>query len=405
MFVDATTIPNGFVVDPMTFDVSPGTVMDLTVTCIPSALAPGVTTGSILLRGGTCDDSVTIDVTVTADNSRLMMSPDPVNAGVVVLGDEVLRTVTITNLGDRPRRIVSLTIQQGASAWRLVSDLTGVQVEPDAPVSVDVAFLPTAVGVDNAQLVLVDEDLCEATSSISLVGEGVDQPAHRLDVRIDEYTVDPYQRVRIPVWFDSDIRKAQPTAIDVIVGHSPLLLEVDEIVSTYPDADITVQWSRELITIEARSAGPDFGISGQIVEIRGRALPAIPDSTILDVRNVVVVAAEPVDWLDDDGMLRVHLCGPYNAIQHLKPPTVHLGAPHPVRDVLHLEFDAPFTQTVVIELVDPTGQVAASFANTTLPVGPSSVTLPVDQVSAGMYVVRVSTDKGGEFSLPVVLVR
>ncbi len=401
MFVDGTTVPTGFSVDPMSFDLAPGELMDLTVTCTPSALPPGISSGTILLRGATCDDSVFIDVTVSTNNSRLIMAPDPVTAGQVILNDEITRTVTITNLGTRARRIVSLTIQQDEAAWRLINDPTGQTVNPGTPLTVDLAFQPTFAGIDNAQLVLVDEDLCELTSSIDLVGEGI----YRLDVRIDEYYVDPHTTLTIPVWFDTDIRAARPEAIDVVVTMSPLMFEIEEITSTYPDAEITTQWSRETITIEARKAGPNFGISGPIIEVRGKALPAIPDSTVLDILSVTITGVEPVVWRDDDGLLKVNMCGPYNSILMVRPPTVNLGAPHPVRDVLHLEVDAPFTQTVEVDIVDPAGQVVATYAGTSLPEGASTLTLPVDQISGGVYIVRVRTDKGGAFSLPVVVVR
>lgn len=401
MFVDGTTIPAGFTVMPMTFSLSPGELEDLTITCTPSTLQPGITNGTILLRGADCDDSVFIDVVVSTDNSRLMMSPDPVNVGQVVLTEEAMRTVTITNLGTRPRRIVSLTIQQDEAAWRLINDPTGRPVNPGTPLTVDLAFQPTFAGVDNAQLILVDEDLCEITTTIDLIGEGV----YRLDVRIDKYYVDPHTTVRIPVWFDTDIRAARPEAIDVVVNMSVLHLDIEEVTSTYPDARITAQWSRETLTIEARKTGPNFGISGAIVEVKGKALPAIPDSTILDISSVVITGVEPVSWRDQDGLLKVNMCGPYNSITMLRPPTVEIGAPHPVNDVLHLQFDAPFTQVVTIDLVDPTGQVVGTFPAAELPAGQSTTTLPVDQVSAGMYVVRVLTDKGGVFTLPVIVVR
>ena len=266
-------------------------------------------------------------------------------------------------------------------------------------------FEPSALGSDAAQLVLVDMRNCPATSRINLQGTAVDAPAHRLDVRVDRYLVGPYDKVEIPVWFDSDIRAAKPTSIHVTLTHSQLMFKIEEITTTYPDARITTQWSPETVTIDAEGTGPLFGISGPVVVKRGTAYPAIPDSTVIDITSVDVEAEESVSWREQDGLLRVLMCGPYNAIDFIHPTTVQLGAPHPVRDVLELRVVAPAAQSCEIDIVDAAGQTV--FANITalLPVGESAVTVPVDRVSSGTYIVRVRTSHGGIFTMPIVILR
>ncbi len=405
LFVDGTTIPQGFSVLPMWFTVNSGSTSSLVITCTPAALAAGATTGQILLRGVDCDDSVLINVAVTTDNGQLIITPSPITAGSVVVGTSVNRTATISNPGTTGRRVISLTVDPPGTGWSLLVDPAGTLIAPGESIDLPLTFAPTAVGPQDARLVLVDADACERTSFVDLRGAGVDAPVHRLDVRIDRYTAEPYATVRIPVWFDTDIRAANPSRVDLVIARSPIMLEVQQVNSTYPDAQITAQWSSETITIQARRTGALFGSAGAVVEIVGKALPAIPDTTVLDIQTVSVTAAEAVAWRDQDGLLRVEVCGPYNNIVFARPTTITVGAPHPVIDVVQLRVHAPFSQQAVIDVVDPAGQVVASAQGVRLPSGESTVELRVDHVAAGTYVVRVQTSVGGVFTVPVVLVR
>ena len=65
--------------------------------------------------------------------------------------------------------------------------------------------------------------------------------------------------------------------------------------------------------------------------------------------------------------------------------------------------DAHTAHTGSIRLVDPNGALAAEWISVSLPEGLSTITLPLGNISAGMYIVEVHTSIGGVFTVPVVV--
>jgi hypothetical protein len=381
----------------------------IAITCTPSMLPVGTSNAVVELVDGTCGIHLSIKVSATRIEGALAMEPDPVDAGRVELGQSVVREVTIYNPTPEPRSIVDLMLPIGTAAWTLLDDVVGVVVQPSDTVRVRLQFQPVVDGAANSTLTMVQAERCTTSATIQLLGGGFEPgipPQYTLGLSVDEYRVGAGDRVTIPVHWLTDVSAAGLDRARFDLDFSKLHYAVDLVtVGTVPDAEVQHSYANGKLTVTMKGLGPSFGKPGTVVIMNGIAAPALPDSTVFAFSKVQLWSRDSITIAEDPGLLIVDVCGPRNLILLLGPTRMYIAPPQPVLDEVYIGFDAPYTETASVEMVDAQGQVVSTVTGLSIGSGKSVVPVDVSQLVAGVYVVRVTTGRGGVFTAPVVVVR
>lgn len=402
VLVLGSQLPSGVAVSATSLLLSPGGSASVTITCAPALLSLGASVVELPWLGTSCGDTVTATVLIRVNEDQpLVVDPPVVDLGTVLVGDVVPSRITLRNTNAVPTFVISAEIEPAGQGWSIVSVPASIRAG-DVGIA-DVQFAPTSAGSVTCQLIIITQTACLDTHVVDLRAEVLDRPRYTAVIRADRYRVNPYDRVDVPITLVSDIRDAKPTELSVTVQYSPLLFRVDQVSSQYPDATVSSVQVDGSVTIRAVASGEGFGAAGDLAVLSGTAIPSIPDSTTIDITNSTLLSVEAVEIVEIDGLVQINMCGPYNAIRFRKPTTIQIGAPHPVSSELQLMVDAHTAHTGSIRLVDPNGALAAEWVSVLLPEGPSTITLPLGNIAAGMYIVEVHTSIGGVFTVPVVV--
>ncbi|MBC8124115.1 MAG: hypothetical protein H7X70_00145 [Candidatus Kapabacteria bacterium] len=376
----------------------------------PSLLAPGVTQTMAYFTDRVCGsrDSVAVRVELAPDD-RLVLSPNPLDQGILQPGQVSNGTVTISNPGLISRRIVQLRIEPPTLPWRIVTPVDGQQVVAGGTTSVTLEYAPVANGIHDARLVLVDGDQCTTSSEIVIKGRAQDPrvpPTFLLGLHINDYVVAPNARVSIPVFWDSDVRDAMIDSLSTYIAFSRLTLNVDSVsIGTMQDANVRWTLDDDSIRLMLTSIGPDCGNTGVIATLHGTAYSALPDSTGLEFTRTVIWAKEAVNVIVDDGSLIVDACGPRFLIRIGQQTRFQLLPPVPTRDALSIAADAMRTDVASVELFNSIGSSVRTFENIHIDEGASVVRLSLADLPSGVYRIRISSASYGSLSESVVLVR
>lgn len=92
--------------------------------------------------------------------------------GTVPIGSLSSRTVTVSNTGDAPLMIASITISGTDAGMFSETNTCGAPVPPSGSCTITVTFTPTTVGAKAGSLAIVSNDPDEASLSVSLSGFG-----------------------------------------------------------------------------------------------------------------------------------------------------------------------------------------------------------------------------------------
>jgi hypothetical protein len=406
---NAGTLPPGFAVRPQSTVLPAGTSAVIMIDVDPALLSTGMNTAAIVLTGQSCGVQRTITATAFIVGGRLILAPDPVAAGTIPVGQFVVLPVTISNPTSTPRRVVSLDVNPSHPSWTVLDNVAGLVLNPGQSRTVSVEFRAQSVGDASTRLVLIDAERCTTVSSVALTGRGRDPdapPDHVALLRINRYAVAPESKVEIPVYWDADVRAAQVQSADIRVSFAYLNLSIDSVsAGAMADAQITTSWDPGNIQFMVTRTGPACGSAGTIGVIHGVAHSALPDSTELVFAYVQIAAGETVAVKDEPGVLIVDACGPRNAIVFSAPTSVVFLPPHPARETIQMQVVAPYSETLHVEAVSVIGDVQILVPTATVAKGTSVVDVPLSDLQAGTYILRVTTDRGGVFSIPRIVIR
>ncbi|MBI2794641.1 MAG: choice-of-anchor D domain-containing protein [Ignavibacteria bacterium] len=407
--VGTSSLPPGFSVSSNSITVAAKSSAIVTVTCDPSSLNLGYSNGTIVLTGRTCKDTVEVSVSATRVGGQLVMQPNPVTAGTLIIGDSIDRDVTISNPSTLTRTIVSLAISPPVQGWTIVNNVNGLLLAPSASTTVTLRFKPLVSGTQNATLTLTDAERCTTQSSIDLDGRGRDPdvpPDYELLLKIDEYVVPAKTKLEIPVQWTSDVSAARIDTVKFVVDFSRLHFDIDTILSgTLIDAAVDAQWQEGHVEFSVVRIGPNLGSPGIVAVLKGVANPAIPDSTLFVFSQFAVRSLEPVDVTADDGLLIVDVCGPRNIIKLVPPTSVSIMPPHPVRDNLNFQVNTSSNEQLSVKLINTIGNLTNELGDYSVDSGVSNLSVPLPSLASGMYIVIITTNHGGRFVNTIVVTR
>jgi hypothetical protein len=408
--IATTALPRGVRVLEGTLAVGAADSVRYTVEIDPSQLMPGTTRASFRITEPTCGWSDSVIVTVDlVPGDRLIITPDPVVARTLTVGERDTVRATITNAGVVDRTVVSLRIDPASTPWSMLASLDGARVPAGSSVDVDLVYAPVSSGDHVATLTLVDAAQCTTSMAVDLEGRAIEPrvaPTYALDLRLDEYTVGPEARLVIPIHWLSDIHEADIDSFSLSVLYSSLSFTADSVsMGTMPDVDVRAAVGKGGVDLKVVSSGTDCGKPGVLAYIHGTAHSAIPDSTGLTFAKVVLWATEAVNVNVDPGWIIVDACGPRSMIRIGAMASMRVMPPVPVRDVLSLELRSGSLDLVHIDLINSVGEVVRSFPPTYVGQGAGTWTYDVSDLAPGIYGVRCRSSWGPTQLISVPLVR
>jgi hypothetical protein len=139
------------------------------------SLGINVITRVTISRTTGAPDGVAADDLEFARAPDLVISPDPVDFGDVVLGSSGLRTATLTNVGDDPLQVGKVTVAPSEFSKASGTACEGTTIASGGSCTLDIRFTPSALGRQTGTLT-VDSNEPGGQDTARLIGEGVRQP-------------------------------------------------------------------------------------------------------------------------------------------------------------------------------------------------------------------------------------
>lgn len=354
-------------------------------------------------------DSVLVDLFVMGPVAPLM-TPDPLDVGIVTIGARAVGSVTIENPSPDTMTIVRARLEPPIPEWSLTTTLNGQRVAPSGSVIADLEYVPAQAVRSSTRLVVETIAGCRDTTSSVVVGQGREPKVpitYRIQLRANEYSVGPADTLNIPVYLDSDVRPARIDSMTWTLQYTKVNLTVDSVLAgTAPDANLGIELQPGSIRFRANRSGPDFGAAGTFAVLRCIAHKAIPDSTPLHFTDMQAWSVEPTLFEHDDGYVITDACGPRSMIDLMGKSRIAIQPPLPITSsTLPVRVDAETDDVMDIRLVDALGQVAASFMRVRVGKGLSTHQFDISQLASGTYTVIIQSNSRSSLTLTVPIVR
>jgi hypothetical protein len=344
---------------------------------------------------------------------KIVVTPNPLVLPEILKGDVQSGAITVSNPSMYDLFIRNVRVQQVRPHWTLLTPLMGRTIASGESIVVNAEYAPVVAGQDSA-LVFIEAQVVGGPTCISTATTGLVSSARSprvpvtYDVRLraDEYKVGPETIIPIPIHLDTDIKDAQPDSLMWTVAFTPINLTIDSVKSgNAPDARIVARVQQTQVTFTAYPTGGQFGKPGVLAVMYGTAHAAVPDSTPLDIKGMFATAYEPLTFTDDDGYVIIDACGPRMWINYSKRTIFRLNTPIPVRDAVQIDAQTHDVDVAYIEVYNGLGQVVRSQIERRISQGASTIRVDMDGLADGVYVVRLTSQSGGELSATVPLSR
>lgn len=354
-------------------------------------------------------DSVLVELFVMGPAAPLM-TPDPLDVGVVTIGARAVGSVTIENPSPDTMIIVRARLEPPVPEWTLTTTLNGQRIAPSGSTIADLEYVPVQAGRASTRLVLETIAGCPDTTSSLVEGQGREPRVpitYRVPLRVNEYTVGPQDTLNIPIYLDADVRGAQIDSLAWTLRYTAVNLTVDTVLAgSVLDANVDVDLQPGEINFRAYRTGPNFSAIGTLSVLRCIAHSAIPDSTPLHITDMKVWSTEPTKLENDDGYVIVDACGPRFLIDLMGRSRFAIQPPLPVSSsTLPVRVDAGTDDVIDVRLVDALGQVVASFMRVPVGKGLSTHQFDISQLASGTYTIIIQSNSRSSLTLTVPIVR
>ncbi|MFM8771931.1 MAG: hypothetical protein ACKOE4_07940 [Candidatus Kapaibacterium sp.] len=367
--------------------------------------------GRIFIEEVVCrqKDTVFVNMLVLGPAAPLL-TPDPLDVGVVTVGGRAVGSVTIENPSSDTMSIIRARIEPPLPEWTLTTPLNGQRIAPSGSIIADFECVPTAAGRSSTRLVVETNAGCADTTTSVITGQGRDPKVpitYRIPLRVNEYTVGPEDTLDIPVYLDANVRDAMLDSLAWTLRYTPVNLTIDSVMTgSALDVSTTADLQPGAVRFHSYRAGASFGGTGSLVILRCRAHSAIPDSTPLLLTDMKAWAAEQTVMDHDDGFVIVDACGPRFLIDLMAKSRFAIQPPLPITSyTLPIRVEAENDDVMDIRVVDALGQVVASFMRVHVGKGLSTHQFDIANLAAGSYSVVIQSNSRGAFTSTVPIVR
>ena len=128
---------------------------------------------TLLVLAGCSDNGFYSNGDNSLGNPGIKVYPEFVEFGALSLDDEPMtRTFTIESVGDMDLEIDSVALDDNSSAFRMLTDVSGLRLPPGSKKDVEVEFYPLIANDNVGTTIVVSQDPLSPTLPVKLIGTG-----------------------------------------------------------------------------------------------------------------------------------------------------------------------------------------------------------------------------------------
>ena len=128
---------------------------------------------TLLVLAGCSDNGFYSQEDNSLGNAGIKVYPEFVEFGALSLDDEpMVRTFTIESVGDMDLEIDSVALDDNSSAFRMLTDVSGLRLPPGSKKDVEVEFYPLIANDNVGTTIVASQDPLSPTLPVKLVGTG-----------------------------------------------------------------------------------------------------------------------------------------------------------------------------------------------------------------------------------------
>ncbi len=165
--------------------------------------AEQIYSGQIIIEAGeeTLPESV-IEVPIEIESIEdglpiIQVEPAAIDFGQQPVGRVSRRTITISNVGNRPLQIDRVMLgDDSSSAFSVASELAAREIEPDTSIEAEVIYLPPEEGLFEDTLTIMSNDPVTASVDVQLSGETIECPQPMIEIIDAPDPIKVFDRIR-----------------------------------------------------------------------------------------------------------------------------------------------------------------------------------------------------------------
>jgi hypothetical protein len=369
--------------------------------------AGGEALGEALITAEPCglQRRVALRAAVAASGLELSGSVD---FGIIPRGVPVVRSATLTNIGQIDLRIMSLDIVPQRDGLRVTAPIPPFSLLAGASIPVELELRSNVGGAVTSSITARADSPCALVTSLAMAGSVLGSSVVTASLPDTTGWIDSV--IGLPLRIERSAEGPSPTGVMVSVHWDRSMLDLIEVRHTGPGQarlvrdeivggvrEVTVQYAGQVST------------SGIMVELVVRALLGSSESTPLIIDTVRALAEGTGDEFDGIGrngsftVLGVCRVGGTRLVRVQGIFTVKTIAPNPATERLAIELVGGGPGTVRLTLVDAVGRPVLPPLFRSLAAGVHSMELPVASMPAGTYVLHVESGPRRESHIVTLL--
>lgn len=384
------------ITSPQPFSIDVGDSATISIVFTP--IGTGIRTATLMIHTD-IGDSAEIALTGTGTLAKIaLMYPqiDFGNVPLLVLRDTAITTFVI-NIGTDTALVTNTSLASNVdNAFVLVAPGGAFTLAPQESSRVEITFLPTHTGVQNATLLVESGG---DTSHTALMGRGVRQ----LALTIGSAHGTPGTVVVLPITADSSLAGTSVTGIDFSLLFSPRELFPQRILSQGTSSE---GWNFDLPQIRGDTAiihgtgGAPLRLGRHVCDLEGMILQSnivqAPLSIIKpfptgDSDVTMIVEAAGVITMDTLCGYRTQSFSSTTAALFVWQPT-----PNPATGMVHVPYRLGVRSSVSATVRDEQGRIISTHVVSELSAGDYSVMVDTHGFAPGMYFLTVSAGSASE---------
>jgi hypothetical protein len=360
--------------------------------------AAGMRTAELRLEFGDTEHPMLIPIRGVGTTGGVLVSPQEIDLGRVVIGDSVVETgrLTIQNNSGAPVEVMEIRLAGDDPSLFKVIGPQPASIPAGGTATYNVQFKPDAARPFTADAIVKLQTGPEVT--VRLLGRGAERE-HHFDIRLDSATADVNNRFPIHVFIDPPLTGDEKiTSFTATIRLDPFALYPHGVLGTNAGNATITYLSSDTILIERQA---DAAMTGG--ELFALELEGLVTGQVYNIVELIDLELGTNVQTTIAGNSVVQLNGCTVGSDFGKPVMVHSIYPAPANESATVRYTAPAGSQPSIRVLDITGRVVG---NAELPAGSGAeqkATVGVDGLAPGVYFIEMRS--GTERAVAPVVVR
>jgi hypothetical protein len=387
----------GFYIDKSLKEIESNDTIVFDFYIIPAELENvGIYDNEIEIRSIVCDTTIYLNIPVELIEPRLDYAP---------------KVITIEDMWMRDSASSSFTISNNTAYRIFVNDFFALNDIPEIKFdkspgfylnageneTIGISYIAADEGVLNNTIRIIESRNCLDSNFVDIEIE-VEEEIYRVDLYIDEYEVNPGDKVNIEMLLTDSVYKFFPEYTTLGVEFNERLFYPEKVSIrngvNYQAVDYEVNNGLLTINADEEISKKLFTQKGTIMSIAGTALAYIPNSTELIIASPVFLPENmPVVLTTDDGLLTVvDFCKPESEYNRFVPLSIQISEQSVYFDNIAIEIKSDSQYNFEYKLFDNLGSVKTS-SIISLNKGNNFIEINSEHLPSGNYNLKMTDGK------------